>query len=142
MYETILVPTDGSIQSDAAVDHAVKLARHHGSEIHVLYVADSNRDSLTTQGGEVVDALEHEGDQIVSDAVDRADAGTDIVSEVLTGDPVETILDYADSVGAGLIVMGTAGRRGLDRFLLGSTTERVVRLSSVPVLTIRAEEGE
>lgn len=140
MYETIIVPTDGSSQSDAAVDHAVELARHHGSEIHVLYVADSNRDSLTTQGGEVVDALEQEGDQIVSEAVDRAGAGTDIDGDVLTGDPVETILDYADSVGADLVVMGTAGRRGLDRYLLGSTTERVVRLSSVPVLTLRARE--
>ena len=139
MYETIVVPTDGSSQSDAAVDHAVELARHHGSEVHVLYVADSNRDSLTTQGGEVVDALEQEGDQIVSEAVERADAGTDIAGEVLTGDPVETILDYADSVDADLVVMGTAGRRGLDRFLLGSTTERVVRLSSVPVLTVRAQ---
>lgn len=141
MYETIVVPTDGSSQSDAAVDHAVELARHHGSEIHVLYVADSNRDSLTTQGGEVVDALEQEGDQIVSEAVERADAGTDIAGDVLTGDPVETILDYADSVDADLVVMGTAGRRGLDRYLLGSTTERVVRLSSVPVLTIRADDG-
>ncbi|GGI99433.1 universal stress protein UspA [Halobellus salinus] len=140
MYETIVVPTDGSSQSDAAVDHAVELARHHGSEIHVVYVADSNRDSLTTQGGEVVDALEQEGEQVVSEAVDRADAGTDISGDVLTGDPVETILDYAHSVGSGLIVMGTAGRRGLDRFLLGSTTERVVRLSSVPVLTVRAQE--
>ena len=139
MYETIVVPTDGSSQSDAAVDHAVELARHHGSEVHVLYVADSNRDSLTTQGGEVVDALEQEGDQIVSEAVERADAGTDIAGEVLTGDPVETILDYADSVDADLVVMGTAGRRGLDRYLLGSTTERVVRLSSVPVLTVRAQ---
>ena len=141
MYETIVVPTDGSSQSDAAVDHAVELARHHGSEVHVLYVADSNRDSLTTQGGEVVDALEQEVDQIVSEAVERADAGTDIAGEVLTGDPVETILDYADSVDADLVVMGTAGRRGLDRFLLGSTTERVVRLSSVPVLTVRAQEA-
>ena len=138
MYETIVVPTDGSSQSDAAVDHAVELARHHGSEIHVLYVADSNRDSLTTQGGEVVDALEREGDRIVSEAVERADPGIDIAGDVLTGDPVETILDYADSVDADLVVMGTAGRRGLDRYLLGSTTERVVRLSSVPVLTLRS----
>ena len=141
MYEAILVPTDGSSQSDAAVDHAVKLARHHDSAVYVLYVADSTRDSLTTQGGEVVDALEREGEQVVSEAVERADAGTEVVGDVLTGDPVETILDYADSVDADLVVMGTAGRRGLDRYLLGSTTERVVRLSSVPVLTIRADDG-
>ena len=141
MYGTILVPTDGSTHSDAALDHAVDLARHHDATVHVLYVADTNRDSLTTQRGEVVDALEQEGDRVVSEALDRVAAGVDVVDAVETGDPVETILDYADAVGADLVVMGTHGRRGLDRYLLGSTTERVVRLASVPILTIREEEA-
>ena len=141
MYETILVPTDGSSQSDAALDHAVTLARHHDATIHILYVADTNRDSLTAQGGEVVDALELEGDRITSEAVERVDPGVDVVDTVEAGDPVETILDYATSVGADLVVMGTHGRRGLDRYLLGSTTERVVRLSSIPVLTVRENDG-
>ena len=141
MYETILVPTDGSSQSDAALDHAVTLARHHDATIHILYVADTNRDSLTAQGGEVVDALELEGDRITSEAVERVEPGVDVVDTVEAGDPVETILDYATSVGADLVVMGTHGRRGLDRYLLGSTTERVVRLSSIPVLTLRENDG-
>ena len=141
MYETILVPTDGSSQSDAALDHAVTLAHHHDATIHILYVADTNRDSLTAQGGEVVDALELEGDRITSEAVERVEPGVDVVDTVEAGDPVETILDYAASVGAELVVMGTHGRRGLDRYLLGSTTERVVRLSSIPVLTVGEDEG-
>ena len=141
MYETILVPTDGSSQSDAALDHAVTLARHHDATIHILYVADTNRDSLTAQGGKVVDALELEGDRITSEAVERVEPGVDVVDTVEAGDPVETILDYATSVGADLVVMGTHGRRGLDRYLLGSTTERVVRLSSIPVLTVRENDG-
>ncbi len=140
MYGTILVPIDGSDQSDAALDHAVDLARHHGSEVHLLYVADTNRDSLSMQGGRIVDALEREGDRIVSEAVDRVEAGIDVVDTVETGDPVETILDYAGSVGADLVVMGTHGRRGLDRYLLGSTTERVIRASPIPVLAIRSGE--
>jgi len=141
MYETILVPTDGSSQSDAALDHAAALAHHHDATIHILYVADTNRDSLTAQGGEVVDALELEGDRITSEAVERVEPGVDVVDTVEAGDPVETILDYATSVGADLVVMGTHGRRGLDRYLLGSTTERVVRLSSIPVLTVREDDG-
>ena len=140
MYDTILVPTDGSDQSDVALDHALELSRKHGSEVHILYVADTNRDSLTMQGGNIVDALEREGDRVVSEAADRAAVGTDVVEEVLAGDPVKTILDYAESVDADVVVMGTHGRRGLDRVLLGSTTERVVRLSPIPVLTIRPEE--
>ena len=140
MYDTILVPTDGSDQSDAALDHALELSGPHDSEVHILYVADTNRDSLTVQGGSVVDALEREGGRIVSEAADRAAAGTDVVEEVLAGDPVGTILDYAESVDADVVVMGTRGRRGLDRVLLGSTTERVVRLSPIPVMTIQSEE--
>jgi nucleotide-binding universal stress UspA family protein len=139
MYETILVPTDGSDQANAAIDHAGDIARKHGSTVHLLYVADTNRDSVTALGGEVVDALEQEGERIIERAADHLDAGLDAVEAVETGDPVKTILDYADLVGADLIVMGTHGRRGIDRYLLGSTTERVVRLSSVPVLTVREE---
>jgi nucleotide-binding universal stress UspA family protein len=137
MYETILVPTDGSDQADTAIDHAVSLARKNDATIHLLYVADTNRDSVTTLGGEVVDALEQEGERIIQNATERLDPAVDVVDAVETGDPVATILDYAEVVDADLIVMGTHGRRGLDRYLLGSTTERVVRLSSIPVLTIR-----
>jgi nucleotide-binding universal stress UspA family protein len=140
VYDTILVPTDGSDQSDAALDHALELSGPHDSEVHILYVADTNRDSLTVQGGSVVDALEREGGRIVSEAAARAAAGTDVVEEVLAGDPVGTILDYAESVDADVVVMGTHGRRGLDRVLLGSTTERVVRLSPIPVVTVQSEE--
>ncbi|MFA1611513.1 universal stress protein [Halobellus rubicundus] len=142
MYDTILVPTDGSDQANAALDHAVGLARDHGATLHLLYVADSNRDSVTTLGGEVVDALEQEGERILADATERLTDTVDLVDAVETGDPVETILDYADAVDADVIVMGTHGRRGLDRYLLGSTTERVVRRSPVPVLTIRSEDSD
>jgi nucleotide-binding universal stress UspA family protein len=137
MYDTILVPTDGSDQADTAIDHAASLARQHGATIHLLYVADTNRDSVTTLGGQVVDALEAEGEQILENATERLDDALEVADAIETGDPVETILDYAELVDADLIVMGTHGRRGIDRYLLGSTTERVVRLSSIPVLTIR-----
>ncbi|WP_049986980.1 universal stress protein [Halobellus rufus] len=139
MYETILVPTDGSDQADAALDHALSLARQHDATVHLLYVADSNRDSVTTLGGEVVDALEQEGERILAETMEGLDGTVDVVDAIETGGPVETILDYAELVEADLVVMGTHGRRGLDRYLLGSTTERVVRLSPVPVLTVRGE---
>ncbi|WP_144903428.1 universal stress protein [Halobellus captivus] len=139
MYETILVPTDGSEQADAALKHAVSLAREHDTTVHLLYVADSNRDSVTTLGGKVVDALEREGERIVEDTLGDLDGTVDVVDAVEVGDPVETILAYAEKIDADVIVMGTHGRRGLDRYLLGSTTERVVRRSSLPVLTIRGE---
>jgi nucleotide-binding universal stress UspA family protein len=141
MYETILAPTDGSDQADAAIDYAAKLAAAHDATLHLLYVADTNRDSVTMLGTEVVDALEHEGERIIEKAADRIAPHVDIVEAVETGDPVDTILNYADVVDADLIVMGTQGRRGVDRYLLGSTTERVVRLSDIPVLTLQGDES-
>ncbi|RLM57425.1 universal stress protein [Halobellus sp. Atlit-31R] len=139
MYETILVPTDGSDPAGAALRHAASLARVHDATVHLLYVADTNRDSVTTVGGEVVDALESEGERVIEAAREQLDSTVDVVDAVETGDPVETILDYGDLIDADVIVMGTHGRRGIDRVLLGSTTERVVRLSPIPIVTVRGE---
>jgi len=63
-----------------------------------------------------------------------------VVTAVRTGAPYERILDYADQEGADMVVMGTHGRTGVDRYLLGSVTEKVVRTADIPVLTVRAEE--
>ncbi|MFC4408229.1 universal stress protein [Haloarchaeobius iranensis] len=141
MYDDILFPTDGSEPSVAAFEYAVDLAGTYGATLHVLYVADTNRDSVTTIGGEVVDALESEGDRVVADVEDRArEHGVEMVTEVLQGDPSATILDYADEFGVDCIVMATRGRSGVTDLLLGSTTERVVRQSSMPVLAVSDEE--
>jgi len=65
-----------------------------------------------------------------------------VTTETRRGEPYRTILDYADEAVVDVIVMGTHGRRGLDRYLLGSVTEKVVRAATVPVLTIRADEAD
>ncbi|WP_251343480.1 universal stress protein [Haloplanus halophilus] len=141
MFDRILFPTDGSDGAAAAFDHVLDLADAHDATVSVLYVADTTRDSVTRIGDQVVDALELEGTEIVSEATERAsDRGVATVAEVLQGEPYSTIVDYAAASDADLIVMPTHGRRGLGRFLLGSTTERVVRRSDVPILTIRPDE--
>jgi nucleotide-binding universal stress UspA family protein len=141
MFDTILFPTDGSGGSEATFDHAIALADAHDATLHVLNVADTTVDSVTQIQGEVIDTLEHEGERIVDEAAERAhERGVSTVAEVLQGEPYRTIVDYAPARDVDLIVMPTHGRRGLERFLLGSTTERVVRLSEVPVLTVRPDE--
>jgi nucleotide-binding universal stress UspA family protein len=140
MYDAILFPTDGSEGADAALSHALALAETFDATLHVLYVADSNRDSVTTVGREVVDALETEGQSVVDDVVERARAaGVSTVDEVVQGGPHRTIVDYADARDVDVIVMATHGRTGLDRYLLGSVTAKVVRTSPVPVLTVKME---
>jgi len=121
-----------------ALDHLLDIATAHDSTVHILNVANTTKDTVVRMQGDVVDVLERDGERIVRDAADQAqERGVAVVTEVRQGEPYSTIVDYANSRDVDLIVMPTHGRRGLERFLLGSTTERVVRRADVPVLTIR-----
>lgn len=139
MYDQILFPTDGSQGAAVAFDHLLDIADDHDSTVHILNVADPAR-ALQSQG-DVIDALEREGEQIVRTSADRAQQrGVETTTEVRKGEPYRTIIDYAASHDIDLTVMPTHGRQGLERFLLGSTTERVLRRSDVPVLTIQPND--
>lgn len=141
MYDQILFPTDGSDGAARAFEHVLDIATAHHATVHILNVADTTQPSVVQMRGDVVDVLEREGERIVRDAADRArQRGVATVTEVLQGGPHSTIVDYADSRDIDLVVMPTHGRRGLERFLLGSTTERVIRRAEVPVLTIQPSD--
>jgi nucleotide-binding universal stress UspA family protein len=141
VFEEILFPTDGSEGAAFAFEHVLDLAARHDATVHVLNVADTTQDGLLEIRGDDVDALEREGDRIVRQAAERADEqGVETVTEVVRGEPYHEIVDYAERHGLELIVMPTHGRRGLERFLLGSTSERVVRRADVPVLTMRPDD--
>lgn len=144
MYDDILVPTDGSEAAQRAVEHALNLATQYDARLHALYVVDANAYSTLEAGTDVVlTALEQEGEESVKEVADLgADAGLEVVTEVVTGGIYRSIIDYAEDNSVDLIVMGTHGRSGIDRYLLGSVTEKVVRSSPVPVLTIRAPDEE
>jgi nucleotide-binding universal stress UspA family protein len=137
MYDPILVPTDGSDGAEAALDHALEIAAAHGSTVHLLNVADTTQTSAIRIEGQVVDTLEQEGERIVDEALGRVESrGIDVVTDVVQGEPYATIVEYADVHSVALLVMPAHGRRGLGQYLLGSTTERVLRRSNVPVLTV------
>lgn len=136
-YDAILVPTDGSDAVDSAIEHAFDLAEAFDSTVHALYVADTNRDSVTLVGTDVVDALVEVGEEAVESIGKRGERrGVTIIDEVMQGNPASTIVDYADGHGVDLIVMSSHGRRGLPRYLLGSVTERVARTTDVPVMIV------
>jgi nucleotide-binding universal stress UspA family protein len=144
MYERILVPTDGSPEADAVLDHAAELAAVHDAEVHAMYViSTAGYTSLPADAGieGLGPLLADQGEQ----ALDRAEERIEEVSVervLVEGSPGEEIVEYADDDGCDLIVMGTHGRGGIDRLLLGSVAERVVRTSEVPVLTVRVGESE
>jgi nucleotide-binding universal stress UspA family protein len=144
MYERILVPTVGGEESTRVVGHALALAEVTDAELHALYVVGGGGtyrdiDEAGVEWGPLLQAVRRAGETTIGDIEHRADdAGVEFVGEVRDGDAVyREILDYADEHDIDLIVMGTHGRRGIDRWLLGSVTERVVRTAEMPVLTVR-----
>ena len=143
MYESILLPYDGSEGADRALDHAGDIAQWADATLQLVYVADTTMDSVTVVGHDVIDALEEHGRTVLGEATGRLDAmSIDYKTDVVQGNPAPTIVEYATRYEQDLIVMPTHGRTGLSRYLLGSITEKVVRLSSVPVLTTRLAADE
>ncbi|WP_123620790.1 universal stress protein [Halorubrum sp. CSM-61] len=143
LYDRILVPTDGSAEGKRAVAHALELASAHGAGVHALYVVDT----ASYAGMPMESSWEGLGDLLRDDAseavaeVETLAAETDLAVEtaVVEGSPSKEIIRYAEGNGCDLIVMGTHGRGGIDRLLLGSVAEKVVRGSKVPVLTVRLD---
>jgi nucleotide-binding universal stress UspA family protein len=140
MYERILVPTDGSEGTAAAVEHAVEIGAERDATIHGLYVVDKQIRLATSKENqaEVAADLRAEGERAVGAIADAAaEAGLESVTETVEGVPHRAILDYIEDADVDLVVMGTHGRTGRDRIVsLGSVTERVVGNATVPVLTV------
>ncbi|WP_318569311.1 universal stress protein [Salinigranum marinum] len=143
MYETILVPTDRSAGSELAVEHAVDLARRYDATLHLVSVIDT--DVVNHYAG--VDAIEGVEGALEAQGVDALDAaaaraaaaGVATERHVVEGRPHEAIVDAVAMVGADLVVMGTERKSGEYRRLLGSVTERVVRVADVPVHVVKAD---
>jgi len=145
MFEKILIATDGSEHSERAAKIAVELAKLSGGTVVALYVADTSRTShlpddmlLYSMRG----LLMNEGKDAVA-FVEKlaADSGVVFESALIEGNPGEEIIRFSETAGASTIVIGSVGRTGLDKFLLGSVAEKVVRNSKIPVLTVPREQS-
>ncbi|QIB75584.1 universal stress protein [Halogeometricum borinquense] len=145
-YDEILIPTDGSEPASAAVEHGLAIAEKSGARVHAVNIVDVGNVSANptyTLPSEVIAQLESEGETVTEEIASQArERGLEAVTEVREGFPAKTLLDYANENDIGLIAMGTAGRTGLNRYLLGSTTERIVRQSDVPVLAVNARDEQ
>lgn len=137
--KVILVPTDFSTASDAAVPHAEALARQSGAELVVLHVEEP---PLAYGTGELYYGLPEPNSELIGrmlDAVKPADAAVPCRHRLAMGDPAGEIIKAAAEEEAEMIVMGTHGRTGLFRALMGSVAEAVVRRAPCPVLVYRVE---
>ncbi|WP_254546628.1 universal stress protein [Halomarina pelagica] len=137
MYETILVPTDGSDGANRAVEHALHLAERDGASLHVIFVVDVDRygEPALSSAEIVIDELEDEGHDLVEGVAARADnRGVEATTRCCHGTPDSEIVGYADAIGADLIVMGYQGRS--HRTKIGSVANRVVQHAERPVMTV------
>ena len=141
MFDTVVIATDGSASVERAVSVALDLAARFDATVHALYVVDAGDVDAAPERvrEEFRTALEERGERATS-AVADASAG-EVVTAVLEGRPPQVIADYAREHDADVVAMGTRGRHGENRFLVGSVAERVVRTCPVPVLTVRQLEG-
>lgn len=144
LFKNIIIATDGSKYSENAVEYAVELAKISEARISAIYVVDTGAfatipmdaawenmyELLKTEGSEATEKVEAEAK--------RSDV--EVECFVVEGHPAEEILKLSENIPADLIVMGTLGKRGLDRFLLGSVAEKVSRTSKVPVMIVRGEK--
>ncbi|WP_255196109.1 universal stress protein [Halorarius litoreus] len=142
MYDTILVPTDGSEVSERAAQEAFGLASELGASVHVLFVIDESASSflLTTETmSSVLEELRETGEEATEAAAAFAE-DVPVETAVVRGMNIHgTIVDYAEDHGVDLVVMGTHGRHGVEH-IVGSTTQRVLTSTSIPVLVV-GEKG-
>lgn len=139
MYDTILVPTDGSEAAMDAAKHAYSLAEMYGATVHILSVIEiSESATIVGHGEEKLETLREQGTDSTQRIVDEAlSLDIDAVGVVEIGNPDRTVLEYADEHDIDLIVMSTHARSGVGRFLMGSVTERVIRDGKTPVLAVQ-----
>ena len=149
MYDRILLTTDGTVSSQNAESHAIDLAKEHSAILHVLFVVDENIYTAYS-GDEFVDEAEgpeHGLEELGEETIERVrsnakDADVEITGAIEYGDPVETILDYGDRESIDVVVLGTKHRSAEYRALLGSITDRVLRLTTRPTVVIKTEAEE
>jgi nucleotide-binding universal stress UspA family protein len=146
MYEHILVPYDGSNEARRGAEQGIELAAALGATIHALYVVDMPDTPrtvyYTTDDDKLHEEYEAHGRELTEELCGRAEeSGVDCVTALKFGQPSREIVDYAEEEGIDLVVMGSA-YGGRFRALLGGTTDRVVRTSSVPVMTHRIRMQE
>jgi nucleotide-binding universal stress UspA family protein len=146
VYKRILVPVDGSPTSTAGLNEALRLAKNQKAKVRLLHIVDELMIFSSSEAGlniePIIESMKRAGKRVLDRAAKAAAArGVRAETELwenATGRVAEVLIGRAKRFRADLIVMGTHGRRGVNRMLLGSDAELVVRNSPVPVLLVRS----
>jgi nucleotide-binding universal stress UspA family protein len=149
MYQRILVPIDGSSTAAAGLDEAIELARLTGATLCLVHIVEVTHhvtgfEPFEVFANDALPGMEKAGNELLESAREHVVASeVPVETQLLTSlaTPVwELVIAQAKSSHADLIVIGTHGRHGVNRFLLGSDAERILRLAPVPVLLVRPKK--
>lgn len=141
-YDTVLIPTDGSECARAGARHGVRIARGFDATVRVVHVVDTGGFSplSTAHATAERDRQRAAGKEMTDDVAQLSnDLGVDVTTELIEGTPSKALQEYVTDSETDFVAMGTRGRSNIERHLLGSVTERIVRTAPVPVLTVRTE---
>jgi nucleotide-binding universal stress UspA family protein len=150
MYQKILVPVDGSPTSARGLQEAIKLAKLTGARLRLLHVVDqisfaSGMEAASMMTGEMLQLLREGGETLLKKAearVQKAGVRVDtVLCDSFAGRVCDLVVEQATAWRADLIVLGTHGRRGFSRLMMGSDAEMIVRLATMPVLLVRGKEA-
>ena len=149
MYQKILVPIDGSSTSRQGLSEAIRLAKYHKARVRLIHVVDVFIVTPTLEGGPYVDDIQksfrEDGRRLLekAEALVRKHGITvdSVMFEIVGAQAAEIIVEQARKWRADIVVIGTHGRRGLRRLVMGSDAEEVVRTSPVPVLLVRPKRS-
>jgi nucleotide-binding universal stress UspA family protein len=137
-WNKILLPTDGSKWSEAAAGHAIDFAKSYGGELKAVSVVDVTEE-FSVQAPDIVEKLVQNCKAVLEVVRKKAEAaGVKVETFIREGESHEVITGLATEVGADIIVMGSHGRTGLKRLLMGSVTEKVIGHATCPVLVVRS----
>jgi len=142
LFEKILIATDGSKNNMAAVEKGLAVARQCGSSVYVMYVIDTNlfvtaEPGITPVSADAYQVIEEEGKKAVEQVRSLAEDLV-VTTTVIPGRPAQAIVAFAEENGIDLIVIGTSGKGGIERLLLGSVADKVIRTTGKPVLVVRS----
>ena len=139
MYDHVLIPTDGSGGAKRGIEYGLDLASRHNAAVHLLYVLDElvHETPALSSSELFLEKLEQSGQAHLEEAAEMAESnGLEVRKACVRGRPSEAIIDYADDHDIDIVVMGRHGNPDPTHYHIGSCTDRVMRTSRIPVLSV------
>lgn len=146
LYKKILIATDGSEYTKRAVEYGIEAAKSTGAKLYTIYVIDTRAYDSLPESAPIEYAyslLRQEGEAATEYVAERARAiGLEVERILAQGHPADKIIKYADENSIDLIVVGTFGKGGFNRILLGSVASKVIRNAKIPVIVVPVRDKE